>query len=142
MALFPRPGPTAALANANVRYATTRAFAEGGYSARVYLNVRGREPEGAVDPKAYEATLAAVVESLERMPGPDGAKMNVRVDRPEARYRAVRGRPPDLLVYFDDLDQVEVAALNSKSKQAVQQLGVYAVRALESLVRDAEGRRA
>jgi RNA polymerase sigma factor (sigma-70 family) len=43
-------------------------------------------------------------------------------------------------LYFDDLDQVEVASINSRSKQAVQQLGVYALRALEGLL-DEETRR-
>jgi predicted AlkP superfamily phosphohydrolase/phosphomutase len=106
----PRP-----LSAANVRWRTTRAFAEGGYYARVYLNVRGREPEGCVDPKDFEATLAALERSLRAMPGPNGEPMPVRIDRPEATYRAVRGRPPDLLVYFDGLDRRALGTLGHPS---------------------------
>lgn len=99
------------LAEARVRFPSTRAFAEGGYYARVYLNVRGREPEGCVEPRDVARTLEALEARLRAMPGPDGAPMHVRIDRPDAVYRAVRGRPPDLLVYFDDLDRRALGTL-------------------------------
>lgn len=105
LAASPTKDAPVALSKANVDWRRTRAFAEGGYYARVYLNVRGREPEGTIDPKAYGETLSSLEEALRAMPGPDGAPMAVRIDRPDATYRAVRGRAPDLLVYFDDLDR-------------------------------------
>jgi predicted AlkP superfamily phosphohydrolase/phosphomutase len=101
------------LARANVRWASTRAFAEGGYYARVYLNVRGREPEGTIDPKAYGSTLDALEASLRSMPGLDADRM--RIDRPERDYRACHGRPPDLLVYFDDLDRRALGTIGHAS---------------------------
>ena len=83
-----------------VDWSRTRAWAEGGYYARVFLNVRGREPEGVVDPATLETTLRELVACLGRIEG-------VRVDcrRPAEVYRAVRGEPPELMVYLDDLAQ-------------------------------------
>jgi len=49
------------------------------------------------------------------------------------RQRAVLRR-----LYFEDLDQIEVAELTSRSKQAVQQLSVDALRAMSILLADRE----
>ncbi len=81
-----------------VDWSRTRAWAEGGYYARVFLNVRGREPQGVVDPAAVPETLA----ELERVLGSlDGVRVDCR--RPADVYREVRGEPPELMVYLDDL---------------------------------------
>lgn len=105
LAATPRGHGPCALADADVDWSRTRAFAEGGYYARVYLNVRGREPEGIIDPRAYDTTLDALERCLRNLTRPDGAPMPIRVDRPGAVYRATRGRAPDLLVYLDALDR-------------------------------------
>ena len=98
------PRRPARLADADLRWEQTRAWGEGGYYARVCLNVEGREPRGCVPPREYERTRAALAEALAAIRRPDGAAMRTRVVLPERAYRAVRGRPPDLMVYFDDLD--------------------------------------
>jgi predicted AlkP superfamily phosphohydrolase/phosphomutase len=86
-----------------VDWSRTRAWAYGGYYARVFLNVRGREPEGAVDPDAYESVRDELAERLRLIPDAAGLPMSSTAHRPEDVYRHVRGVAPDLLVYFDDM---------------------------------------
>ena len=80
------------------------AWGDGGYYGRLFLNVRGREPEGVVDPARYEETRDELVARLEAMPGPDGSPLGTRVFKPEDVYPEVRGVAPDLIVYFGDLE--------------------------------------
>jgi len=96
-----RPVP---LERAEVDWARTRAWAWGGYYARVFLNVEGREPQGVIPPSAYEAVRQELAEGLARIPDPQGRPMRTRVYRPEDLYPEVRGDASDLMVYFDDLD--------------------------------------
>jgi predicted AlkP superfamily phosphohydrolase/phosphomutase len=95
-------GPTA-FRDAAVDWPRTRAWGEGGYYCRLCLNVRGREPDGVVQPGEYERLRDELADRLERLPGPDGRAIGTRVFRPEELWRERRGIPPDLVVYFGDL---------------------------------------
>ncbi len=86
-----------------IDWARTTAWAEGGYYARVFLNVSGREPEGRVSPDAYERVRDELTEGLRSIPDPDGRPLDTKVYRPEELYRTLRGVPPDLQAYFGDL---------------------------------------
>jgi predicted AlkP superfamily phosphohydrolase/phosphomutase len=88
----------------DVDWSRTRAWGEGGYHARVCLNVAGREPTGCVAPADVPQLRAALARALETLPGPRGEPLAQRVIVPETEYRAARGFPPDLLVFFDDLN--------------------------------------
>lgn len=81
----------------------TRVWSEGGYYARVFLNVQGREPQGAIPPAEYESWRDRLIGELEALPGPDGRPLGTRVYRPESLFRECRGVPPDLICYFGDL---------------------------------------
>ncbi len=81
----------------------TRAWGEGGYYCRLCLNVRGREPQGIVEPAEVESLRAELTQRLEALPGPDGESIGTRVFRPDELWREQRGIPPDLIVYFGDL---------------------------------------
>ncbi|HEV8420478.1 MAG TPA: phosphodiesterase, partial [Actinomycetota bacterium] len=96
-------GPTP-FAKAVVDWPETVAWGDGGYYGRLFLNVKGREPEGTVDPSRYDEVRDELVEKLEAMPGPDGEPLGTRVFKPEDVYPEVRGVAPDLLVYFGDLE--------------------------------------
>ncbi len=100
----PRPSAPTPLAQLAVNWEATRAWAEGGYYARVFLNVKGREPRGCIAPAAYEAEREALSEKLAAIAAPEGAPLEHRIERPEQLYRAQNGRAPDLLVFFGDLD--------------------------------------
>jgi predicted AlkP superfamily phosphohydrolase/phosphomutase len=89
---------------ANVDWARTTAWGAGGYYGRLFLNVRGREPQGLIAPEDYEATRDRLVAELQALGDPEGRPIGTVVHKPEDLYRAVRGiAPPDLFVYFGDL---------------------------------------
>jgi predicted AlkP superfamily phosphohydrolase/phosphomutase len=86
-----------------VDWSRTKAWGEGGYYCRLCLNVKGREPQGIVDPAEFEGLREELAAQLERLPGPDGVPIGTTVHRPEDLWRDRQGIPPDLLVYFGDL---------------------------------------
>jgi predicted AlkP superfamily phosphohydrolase/phosphomutase len=96
-------GPTP-IAKASIDWPRTAAWGDGGYYGRLFLNVKGREPSGVVDPAAYEDVRNELIEKLEKMPGPDGGLLGTKVYKPQDVYPEVRGVAPDLLVYFGDLE--------------------------------------
>lgn len=104
LALKERPrGPTP-LGKLPIAWDRTVAWGEGGYYGRVFMNVRGREPNGVVPPERYEAVRDELVASLASIPDEVGRPLATRAFRPDRIYRATRGVAPDLMVYFDDLN--------------------------------------
>jgi predicted AlkP superfamily phosphohydrolase/phosphomutase len=109
------PAKPSPLGELNIDWERTVAWGEGGYYGRLFLNVKGREPKGVVEPKDYERTRALLIRKLEALPGPDGSKIGTRVFRPQALYRKVNGIPPDLIVYFGNLDWRSVGSVGWKA---------------------------
>ena len=81
-----------------VDWSRTTAWGDGGYYGRLFLNVRGREPNGLVDRGKYDEVLDELRSGIE------GIVPGTRAYRPRELYREVNGVPPDLLVYFGGLD--------------------------------------
>jgi len=101
------------IAKAPIDWSRTVAWGDGGYYGRLFLNVKGREPQGIVDPSRYETVRDELIERLEAMPGPDGEPLGTKVYRPQDVYPEVRGVAPDLLVYFGDLEWRSVGAVRA-----------------------------
>ena len=101
-----------------VDFARTRAWAEGGYYARVFLNVRGREPAGSVAPEHADALRAELQTSLRAVKGPRGEAWANLIEAPADLYREVRGDAPDLLAVFDDLNVRALSTVGSQSIHA------------------------
>jgi predicted AlkP superfamily phosphohydrolase/phosphomutase len=95
--------PTA-IGRAPIDWARTVAWGDGGYYGRLFLNVKDREPQGIVEPTAYEDVRDELIERLEAMPGPNGDPLGTKVFKPQDVYPEVRGVAPDLIVYFGDLE--------------------------------------
>jgi len=92
------------LADADVDWSKTRVWAEGGYYARVFLNLRGELSGGCVAPEDAESTLQELAHALARMKSPNTGEAGfAQVARPKDLYACVRGRAPDLMVTFNDL---------------------------------------
>jgi predicted AlkP superfamily phosphohydrolase/phosphomutase len=86
-----------------VDWAKTKAWAWGGYCARIFINIEGYEQQGTVSPEEYEEFRNELHNALLEIRGPNGEKWNTIVDKPEDIYVEVGGDFPDLMVYFDDL---------------------------------------
>ncbi|RLG86883.1 MAG: nucleotide pyrophosphatase, partial [Thermoprotei archaeon] len=81
----------------------TIAWAWGGYYSRVFINLKGREPQGIIEPKYYEETIKQLKRDIERIRGPNGELWDNKVYTPYELYPEVHGDPPDLMVYLDNL---------------------------------------
>ncbi|HIE56263.1 MAG TPA: nucleotide pyrophosphatase [Chromatiaceae bacterium] len=82
----------------------TVAWGWGGYYARIFINLKGREPYGAVEPREYEAVIEELRRDLLQVRGPRGEAWSTKVYTPRELYPEVRGDAPDLLVYLDNLN--------------------------------------
>ena len=96
-------GGTTPIAKAPIDWSRTAAWGDGGYYGRLFLNVKGREPQGVIAPERYEEVRDELIAKLEAAPGPDGRPLGTRVFKPQEVYPDVRGVAPDLIVYFGDL---------------------------------------
>ncbi|MGH7412265.1 MAG: alkaline phosphatase family protein, partial [Candidatus Methylomirabilis sp.] len=94
-----------------IDWSRTSAWGDGGYYGRVFLNVRGREPQGTIDPRDYEKVRTELVEKIQTIENPQGRSLGSKAYRPEALYREVNGVAPDLIVYFGDLDWRSIGSL-------------------------------
>ncbi|AGA30001.1 alkaline phosphatase family protein [Singulisphaera acidiphila] len=104
LVLHESPATPSRLESLKIDWARTTAWGSGGYYGRLFLNVKGREPQGLVAPEDYETTRDRLVSELEALGDPDGKPIGTRVLKPENLYRTIRGAsPPDLFVYFGNL---------------------------------------
>ena len=94
-----RPPRPSALKPEMVDWPASRAWSEGGYLARIYLNIQGREPFGLVPPAQVPALKREIKARLEAMTGPGGQPLGNQVLDPLDLYRQRRGCPPDLMLY-------------------------------------------
>ena len=95
-----RPTP---FGKVGVDWGRSIAWSEGGYYARVYLNVKGREPDGTVAPADYERVRDDLKARLESITDAEGRPLGTLVFKPEEVYREVRGVAPDLIVHLGGL---------------------------------------
>ncbi|MDX6522872.1 MAG: hypothetical protein QOI17_385 [Gaiellales bacterium] len=86
-----------------IDWANTRVWGDGGYYSRIFLNVRGREPQGLVEPSQAEPLRDELIAKLEALGDEQGSPIGTRVFRPEQLYHQVNGVPPDLICYFGNL---------------------------------------
>ena len=91
------------LAPDHVDWSRTRAWGAGGYYARIFLNVEGREPQGVIPRDQRDEARRELTRLLEKLELPHGPTLTNEVIWPERTYRRVRGLAPDLLVFFADL---------------------------------------
>lgn len=86
-----------------VDWERTTAWGAGGYYARIFLNVEGREPMGKIPVRDYEKVRDQIKEMIEALPDHEGNPMGSIAFKPEELYREVRNVAPDLMVYFGNL---------------------------------------
>jgi predicted AlkP superfamily phosphohydrolase/phosphomutase len=109
------PAKPTRFAELAVDWARTRAWSEGGYYARVFLNVKGREPEGLIAPSEYESFRDRLGREIEAIPDDQGRPIGTRVLKPQQLYRKLNGVAPDLFAYFGQLRWRSVGTVGLKS---------------------------
>jgi predicted AlkP superfamily phosphohydrolase/phosphomutase len=87
----------------DVDWEKTKVWSEGGYYARVFLNVKGREPQGVIDPAEYESFRDEIKTKFEATTDATGKRLGTLVFKPEELYHEVRNVAPDLIVHFGAL---------------------------------------
>ena len=86
-----------------VDWERTRVWSEGGYYARVFFNVEGREPQGIVPESEYDDLIEDMTARFHALDDDRGEIMGSLVFQPRDLYRSLRNVPPDLIVHFGAL---------------------------------------
>jgi predicted AlkP superfamily phosphohydrolase/phosphomutase len=97
------PKEVTPFAKLDVDWEKTKVWSEGGYYARVFLNVKGREPQGVIDPAGYESFRDSIKAKFEATVDPQGKPLGTLVFKPEEVYKSVQNIAPDLIVHFGAL---------------------------------------
>ncbi len=114
LVLKERPASPQRLTNDMINWEKTKVWGSGGYYARVFLNVRGREPHGTIPADKKEDFLKELKKELEDIKGPDNSSLQNRVFDPREIYRETRGIPPDLIVYLGDLSWRSIGTVGNE----------------------------
>jgi predicted AlkP superfamily phosphohydrolase/phosphomutase len=109
-----RPERLTPMEKVEIDWSQTRAWGEGGYYARVFMNVEGREPHGVIPRADYERVRDELAEQIQGIRGPNGEDIGTVVYKPQDIYRRVNGIAPDLIVYFGNLLWRSVGSLGHK----------------------------
>ena len=103
LVLHEQPKTVTSFDKLSVDWEKTKVWSEGGYYARVFFNVRGREPDGVIDLADYERFRDDIKARLEATVDDRGRPLGTLVFRPEEIYRNVRNIAPDLIAHFGAL---------------------------------------
>lgn len=94
-----------------VDWKRTKAWGEGGYYGPVFLNIKGREPRGLLEPDEAERFRDRLKEELEALGDEGGNPIGTRVIKPDEVYSSLRNIPADLFVFFGDLSWRSVGSV-------------------------------
>ncbi|HYL45206.1 MAG TPA: alkaline phosphatase family protein [Ktedonobacteraceae bacterium] len=103
LTLKTQPTTLTSIDRCEIDWSKTRVWGDGGYYARIFLNIEGREPQGIVKPHEVEALRDELKAKFEALVDHNGVNIGTKVFKPKEIYNEVNGVPPDLIVYFGDL---------------------------------------
>jgi predicted AlkP superfamily phosphohydrolase/phosphomutase len=115
-----KPQSPVSMERVEVDWSRSKYWGWGGYYARLFLNVEGREAQGIIPPGDYEKERDALVEKLMSIKGEDGSEWKTRVLKPQQYFKEARGDYPDLMVYFDDLYWRSAGTLGHSTKYLLE----------------------
>jgi predicted AlkP superfamily phosphohydrolase/phosphomutase len=93
----------------------TRVWSEGGYYARVFFNIKGREPQGIVLESEYDDLVQDMTARFHALRDDRGEIMGSLVFQPRDLYKNLRNVPPDLIVHFGALYWRSIGGLGYES---------------------------
>ncbi len=107
----------------DVDWSRTVAYAMG-HVGQVYLNLKGREPEGIVEPSAYHATRQKVVDVLKTLHDPQSDRPLVDriILREEAAWGPYLDRSPDLHLVLDGYRAIAFPLFATEGKVVTPQI--------------------
>lgn len=97
------PKTPIAIEQCDVDWDKTTAWAWGGFYARLFVNVQGREPQGTVSPEEVDLFLEDLRDKLMQVKGPNGESLQHNIVRPRELYPDAIGDVPDLMIFWGDL---------------------------------------
>ncbi len=99
-----KPQSVSDLDKTEVDWTKTKAWGWGGYYARIFFNVKGREVTGVIERKNLEDEMKKLTGKIMSIQDNTGRTMKNYVFKPSELYGTAIGDLPDLMVYFDDLN--------------------------------------
>jgi len=103
LTLKSQPVTLTSIDKCEIDWSKTRVWGDGGYYARIFLNIEGREPRGIVIAGEVEALRDELKAKFEALVDHNGVNIGTTVYKPQEIYQECNGVPPDLIVYFGDL---------------------------------------
>jgi len=110
-----KPKPGTRIQDAEIDWNKTSAWGWGGYEARIFLNMVDRESNGIIKKENYDNVRDSIAKKLKNLKDDKGNKINTKVHKPENLYQFINGDPPDLMIYFDDLNWRSVGTVGYDS---------------------------
>jgi len=96
------PSEPTAFKDLKVNWAQTKAWATG-YTGQIYINLRGREVQGAVEPDHYDELLDELTARIRHIPDEHGKALNTQVFRREdIHFGNYAQYGPDMFINFDE----------------------------------------
>ncbi|MGI8773742.1 MAG: alkaline phosphatase family protein [Actinomycetota bacterium] len=111
----PMPDTVTGLNDMTIDWSKTKAWGDGGYYGRLFLNVEGREPNGTIPQGEYENVRDELIAKIEAMVDHEGNPMGNKAHKPEDIYETQNGVAPDLIVIFGELRWRSVGSLGHGS---------------------------
>jgi len=102
MVLHEYPSQLTPMMKLKVDWANTKAWATG-YTGQLYLNIKGREAQGIVDPDEYDRLLDEIAKKIIEIPDERGNSLKTQVfKRKEIHSGPFAQYGPDLFILFDE----------------------------------------
>jgi predicted AlkP superfamily phosphohydrolase/phosphomutase len=117
LVLKSRPEKLTPIGKCDIDWSKTRAWGDGGYYGRLFLNIKGREPQGMIAPENVESFKAELTAKILALGDEKGQPIGTQVLRPEKIYEKVNGVAPDLIVYFGQLYWRSVGSVGGPNPQ-------------------------
>ena len=75
LAIHDKPDSAVPLSKVKIDWPKTKAWGDGGYYARIFLNVAGREPQGTIPPEDYEKVRDELIAGLKSIKDENGGEI-------------------------------------------------------------------
>ena len=108
-----------------IDWSKTKVWGSGGYYARIFINVQGREQNGQIPADEYKRFRQQLKEKIENIKDEQGRKLATVAYIPEEIYKDVKRIPPDLIIIFDDLRWRSVGSVGARHGMPLHSIYTY-----------------